>query len=375
MFWLTLNSAFAEEIILSNDNGSDSFAFPDWVAWLEYPECAISVLSPDPTDYPFDIQSIRFFLASSLGNQDGTQVFATLGIQILSPGVAPNGYGNWAWGPENYSVTVSSQAINDLSLDDPANNLFPLSVSTGDIAVWICPPDPSTGYDWPQSSLIDSSGIVIQSAAPSAGNYLYDNNVVTTLQSNGASGSWIIRAVTETQSQPEPASEPSTEPSMEPSSEPATEPAVEPSAEPATEPSDDTAEEPFLLEVYSIMPDLVSEGDSEAFTITGDGFAAGLQISFGGMLASQVELAGTTAATGKSPSALPVGTHDVTVILANGDQSTLNDAFTVEADSGSGQNASSPKGGCATLPRNAPQHLATSLLILLGTLRRRKAKY
>ena len=56
-----------------------------------------------------------------------------------------------------------------------------------------------------------------------------------------------------------------------------------------------------LLELYSITPDVAVEGEGEAFTVTGDGFEDGLQIGFGGMMASQVELAGTTAATGMTP--------------------------------------------------------------------------
>ncbi|MGC6510919.1 MAG: IPT/TIG domain-containing protein [Myxococcota bacterium] len=380
MFWLFLSTVQASEVILRNDNGSDTFAFPDWVAWLEFPECAISVLTPDPSDYPLDIQSIRFFLASSFGNQDGTQVLATLGIQILQPGTPPSAYGNWDWGPESFSATISSQAINELSLSDPANGLFPLQLTSGEIAVWICPPDPSSGYDWPQASLIDSSGIVIQSSAPSAGSYLYDNNVVTTLQSNGATGSWIIRAVGETLSVPEPSSEPATEPSSEPATEPSTEPASEPSSEPATEPStepasepsDDTAEEPMdLFELYSITPDVAVEGIHEAFTVTGDGFEEGLQISFGGMLASEVELAGNTAATGISPSALPVGTHDVTVIGPDGQQSTLSGGFTVDLPEEVSESESEPKTGCATLYKSGWSVWGMTLIGML-LLRRRE---
>ena len=101
MFWFLLSTVQASEVILRNDNGSDTFAYPDWVAWLEFPECAISVLTPDPADYPLGFKAF-VSLASSFGNQDGSQVLATLGIQILQPGTPPSAYGNWDWGPESF---------------------------------------------------------------------------------------------------------------------------------------------------------------------------------------------------------------------------------------------------------------------------------
>ena len=102
MFWFLLSTVKPLRVILRNDNGSDTFAYPDWVAWLEFPECAISVLNSGPSGLPLGLQSIRFFLASSFGNQDGSQVLATLGIQILQPGTPPSAYGNWDWGPESF---------------------------------------------------------------------------------------------------------------------------------------------------------------------------------------------------------------------------------------------------------------------------------
>ena len=95
-----------------------------------------------------------------------------------------------------------------------------------------------------------------------------------------------------------------------------------------------------------------------------------MQISFGGMLASQVELAGTTAATGMTPSALPAGVHDVTVIGQDGQQSTINAAFTVEATE-SGESGSQPKTGCSVVENREASSWVVVLLGLLG-LRRRK---
>ena len=60
--------------------------------------------------------------------------------------------------------------------------------------MWICPAT-STGESWPINNAADTSGIVIHSASPNAGNYLlYDGSVIT-LSSAGARGSWVIRAV------------------------------------------------------------------------------------------------------------------------------------------------------------------------------------
>ena len=71
---LALTTASAEEVVVQNDTATDgTFGTSDRVAWLAYPECAISVLTADPGQLPLTIDTIRFYFGSNTGNQDGTE--------------------------------------------------------------------------------------------------------------------------------------------------------------------------------------------------------------------------------------------------------------------------------------------------------------
>ncbi|MEC7946365.1 MAG: hypothetical protein VX265_02290, partial [Myxococcota bacterium] len=114
----TTTPAHADEVVLRNDSAyDDTFDSSDSVAWLEFPECAITVLTPDPADLPLTIDTVQFLFGSSYGNQDGRTTLVQLGIQQLGPAETPTGPGNWAWGEEAFTVTVSSNQLNTLSLD------------------------------------------------------------------------------------------------------------------------------------------------------------------------------------------------------------------------------------------------------------------
>ena len=78
--------------------------------------------------------------------------------------------------------------------------------------------------------------------------------------------------------------------------------------------------------------------------IVGEGFAPGAEASIGGLTVASVEVPGHTAITGRSPSALPVGVHDVTVTNPSGDAATLVEAFTVTEVAE--EEATEAEGGC-----------------------------
>ena len=123
---LLSSPASAEEVVLRNDTAfDDTFGADDNVAWLEFPECAISVLTPDPQDLPLTIDAIQFFFGSSLGNQDGRDTLVQLGIQKLGAAETPTGPGNWAWGEEAFTATVSSSYLNVLGPTAPATGSSP----------------------------------------------------------------------------------------------------------------------------------------------------------------------------------------------------------------------------------------------------------
>lgn len=173
--------AFAGDTILRNDtNTTDEYDENDQVGWLEFPECAVTVLTADAADLPMDVGTIYVYLGSNTGNQDGTATYAEVGVQLIEEGAVPTN-GPMDWGPEAFNLTVSSQGLNALSLVDETAGWTALDYQGGSIAVWVCPPDETTGESWPRASARDTSGIVIDVESPSAGNYLWSADEMTAL--------------------------------------------------------------------------------------------------------------------------------------------------------------------------------------------------
>lgn len=370
---LLLTTAEATEITIQNDTSTNnSFGFGDMVAWLEYPECVVSVLTPDPADYPVSVHTIEVFFASQYGTLDNIPTNVEMGIQLLGNGVAPTQFGNFDWSLMNFSIMINSQAFNALSLLDPQTGTGTLNVTSGSIAVWVCAPDPAVGT-WPYDGF-DNSGVVLHSNSPSSGTYVYTEGQVTSIinpiTGTQQPGAWVIRAKASAsgsgtvEPSAEPSSEPSAEPSAEPSSEPSTEPSTEPSSEPATEPASEPSDEPSDesmgdLSLQTLTPNEAELGESVTVTATGDGFAPDAMLYIGGLMCSDVEVVGENAIVAQVPTALPAGTHDVSVVQGDNEQATLSGGFTVVEN----------KSGCATVNHTSILGIL-SVLFALGGRRR-----
>lgn len=364
--------SFAQEITIQNDTAiNNTFGFGDMVGGLAYPECVISVLAPDPTNLPLDLHTVEIFFASQFGSLDNQATSVVMGIQNLPTGQDPTAFGNWDWDATLFNIIVNSQALNALSLLDPQLGTGALTVTSGTIAVWICAPDPEIAV-WPYDSF-DVSGIVLHSASPSTGTFLYDGSTVDVVPNpfTGAQapGSWVIRGkATSNASTTEPASEPAEEPADEPSSEPAEEPSTEPSTEPAEEPSSEPtsepAEEPDIeLSILAVTPDSTIVGEIADITVTGSGFEETSTLYVGGMLCGNIELVSDSALLATTPSALPEGIHDVSVLNSGGETVSLARSFTVEAEE-----EEEDKSSCAA---SSPQGLLW-LVLALPLFRRKK---
>jgi hypothetical protein len=329
---LGVTPASAQEVVVRNDAAvDDTFDTSDYVAWLDYPECAISVLTPDAADLPLTIDVIRFYLGSSQGNQDGQETLVQLGIQQLEAGEQPTGFGDWAWGEEAFFVSVSSTTLTDLSLDQPDAGLYPLEVTGGSIAVWICPPDPTTGEAWPFVSSLDTAGVVIHSGSPNTGNFIFYSGSVMRLSDLGASGAWIIRAVQ------------SAGGGSGGDGGGSGDGADGGSGDGGSGDGGSGGDTGLVVTVDSITPGAAVAGEAVEIAILGSGFEPGATATIGGLAVSAVEVPGHTALSGRSPSGLPAGTHDVTVSNPSGDTDTLIGAFTVSEVEGE---PATDDGGC-----------------------------
>lgn len=306
--WLALAPAHAQ-VVLRNDTAyDDNFTQANSsVVWLAFPECAITVLEADPADLPLEVDTLSFLFTSNTGNHSGQTTLAEIGIQLLQGGQEPDNALPYAWGPEGVSITVSTSAFNQLLLENTSYGWDNVLVSQGErIAVWICTPDPDTGYAWPHTNDRDTSGLMIHTSAPDEGNYVFYNDEVVTLESLGAPGAWVIRAIAGFTGTTGPTGTTGT-----------------------TGTTWTGTGGPLALQ--SVTPDSTTEGVPEAVVLLGTGFVENTAVYVGGLLASGVDVTSPTALQATTPSALPVGDHDVVVQNPDGSSATLPAGFTVFA--------------------------------------------
>ncbi len=205
MFWMFLISlALGREVVLRNDQAwDDSYGEADEVVWLEFPQCAVAVLVPEPEDLPLEIHTVLVYLGSSLGNQDRQTTMVTMAMQVLEDGEEPRlmGYNDWDWPETAFYVTVSSENYNALNLDDAASGIYPLTLDHGRLAVFVCAPDPhwEGSYVWPcDDPAGDCSGLVVETGSPSEGSWVVNPGPeAEPIESLGVEGAWVIRAVGE----------------------------------------------------------------------------------------------------------------------------------------------------------------------------------
>ena len=83
------------------------------------------------------------------------------------------------------------------------------------------------------------------------------------------------------------------------------------------------------LSLSILTPNEGAFGEVVTVTATGDGFTSGAMLYIGGLLCSDVEVVGENAIVAQVPTALPVGTHDVSVVQGDNEQATLSGGYTV----------------------------------------------
>jgi uncharacterized protein (TIGR03382 family) len=85
----------------------------------------------------------------------------------------------------------------------------------------------------------------------------------------------------------------------------------------------------FGFGIIAITPDLAAEGEAIDVVITGQGFDYDAEARIGGINLVGQERLGAETITGRSPSSLPPGVHDVEVIRGDGSSDVLVGAFEV----------------------------------------------
>ncbi|MFH1468761.1 MAG: hypothetical protein ABIO70_30515 [Pseudomonadota bacterium] len=308
---LLLPLAFGREVLLRNDEAwDDAFGEDDAVVLLEYPQCAVAVLTPQPEDYPLRVHTVQVYLGSTLGNQDREITLLTLAMHVLAEGEDPRlmGYHDWDWPETAFWVTVSTEYLNGLNLDDPESGIYPLTVDSGRLAVFVCAPDPEWkgGISWPCTTPgEDCSGLVVEGGSPSEGSWIVtEGPEASPLAEAGVTGAWVIRAVGEG-------------------------PDVEDTGTPDDTGDSDQPDDTAALTLERVAPSDVREGTAALLVFVGGGFAEGVQATIGGRDVRDLTLRPDGILEGWSPVGLPVGLHDVEVTNPDGTSVLLVEAFRV----------------------------------------------
>lgn len=368
---LASTSARAETVIRNDTSYDDTYDTSDQVAWLESPECAATVFDPDDYDLPLTVDIVQIYLGSSSGDHDGEDTLAEVGLKILAEGEEPS-LADMDWAMEGFNVTVNSTAINELSLVDEENGLFALEWTEGWLSVVVCAPDADSGYQWPTTSASNTSGIVIDTDSPGAYNYVYFNAGTGydwySFNSIGLRGAWIIRAVASDGGGTDTGSGSSGGSSGGGSSGGSSSGGSSGGGSSGgSSGGGDTGE--VAIDLLSVAPEEAVEGEAVDVTVIGVGFDEGAQVYIGGMAISQPQVHGDSAITGRAPTALPAGVHDVMVTNPDGTTDTMLEAFTVSAPA-----VEEDKGGCGCA--SGPRAGGWAAVALLGLVvgRRRQAR-
>ena len=342
--FFAIPSIFGQELTLQNDSSTDNqFGLGDMVGWMEYPECAISVLTPKPHELPFELTSVEVLFAAQFGTLNNQQTSVMLSMQYLEKDAMPLHPGNWAWSPTVYNITVSASSLNSLPLHQAEGQPGSLVIEEGAVAIWICTPDPSLAK-WPKK-LIDVSGIVLHSASSSKGTFLYDGKNVTSIPSpigEVQPGAWVIhalghvnQAITESKNhsaisveqevlQPENLQEvKNSQVKIDASDTPTQKEGPLDLAQKNTTHSHmpnqkqvdserKVASQSHSLTLTHVTPNQVSD-TSQTISFLGSGFQKGATVYIGGLLCGEIQVVNEGAILAKIPTALPIGTHDIVV--------------------------------------------------------------
>ncbi len=258
-------------------------------------ECWASVYEPQPSDYPFTPEYVEVFIGP-----DGDGYFEVSVWTVDADNIPEDRLGVEAGYFTGETDEIGSFSFAEAEVDLPV-------ITEGKIAAVMCFEGHSSsptianddGLDYEDRNLIYAAGVG------------WGTN-----KDFGVKGDWIMRltwdgggdADTDTDTDTDADSDTDTD----------------------ADADTDTGADPALL-LYSITPNHSVLGVAEAVTLVGDGFVDGTRVLVGGLELSGAIVANEQTITGRIPTALPEGIHDVTVAAPDGSTALLAQGYTVEA--------------------------------------------
>lgn len=124
------------------------------------------------------------------------------------------------------------------------------------------------------------------------------------------------------------------------------------------------------IELYAISPASAPEGEAVNVVLSGAGFVTGAAAHIGGVSLTGTEVQADGTVSGRTPTSLPAGEHDVEVVNPDGTSAYIASAFTVEGE----EEKEAGLCGCAASPITGFGGALLGLLALvpLALVRRRE---
>ncbi len=256
-------------------------------------ECWASTYHPDAADYPFTPGWVNFLIGPS-----GEGYF----FDVFLYQVNASGQPTTQLMGDAASVNGSSQNLSQVDLLDFKQDIP--EITNGDLAVVVC----FDGHSSTPTIANDADGLDYPDR-----NWIYTNSRWYKSGDLGVTGDWIMRLGWGNEGDAD------------------TDADADSDAD-----SDADTDTDAAIELYSITPAATKDGTSVDLTILGQGFQDGATAHIGGLSLTGAQVRDDGTLTGRSPSALPSGTHDVDVVNPDGSSAYLAAAFTVDGGCGCG---------------------------------------
>ena len=322
--------AFAGTKELSNDgcacDGTDETVY--FQLGFVDGECWASVYVPDAADYPFT----PLYASALIGPDDGA-VDIDVGVYNVDADNTPTTVVDY----EAAEFEGSEDNLQTIQFSELELNLE--EITEGNIAVVMC----LDGYSGSPGIAADGDGLdhVDRNWIQAQGIGWVDSDFFS------VQGDWIMRLGIETDNAESDAD---------------TDADSDADADSDTDAdSDGDADTDSDIELYAVSPANTAEGEAVSIVLAGAGFQAGAQAHIGGVSVTGAEVQTDTTMSGRSPTSLPAGTHDVDVVNPDGSSAYLVGAFTVE------------EAGCGCATARAPWAWGAALAAAAGVARRRRS--
>jgi hypothetical protein len=301
---LLSQSAMAGTRWLYTDGFDDGGSAANFMGGFVATECWASIYKPESTDYPFTVNTVRVLVGGSNESQLFTAFFYNPSNMSIDGGGVIAG--------EGVSITGSNSSWNEITVSELKQGT--VEIDSGYIAVSICHEE----HDGYPSIAADTDGM-----SDSTANWLYTDSWYPA-QAFGLDGDWIMRVCIESDGiSVDECSDSGGNNNNDDNNN--------------NNNNNDTGSDvvgDFVLS--AITPAYAVEGEAVDVVLVGNGFAAGAEARIGGLPLVGQDLPNEETILGRTPTIIPVGIHDVEVVLDDGSSELLVGGFEVTSGGGCG---------------------------------------